>query len=127
MRKLVSKGPNFREAMSKNWNKWKREIEIGLDLSIERKVSTNSKVTMEMFVDWKWNILQEVDNKIISLKHWIRGKPCVKTTQKYVLVSIDKAVNNITMICKKYYATFILKEIGILDPGNETYEKINKN
>ena len=69
LRKLVSKGPNFREAMSINWNKCKREIEIGLDSAIEQIVSTNPKVTMEEFVDWKRKILQEVDNKIISLKH----------------------------------------------------------
>ena len=49
------------------------------------------------------------------------------TTRKVVLVPIDKAVNNIAIICKKYYVTVILKEIGILDAGNETYEKFNKN
>ena len=47
--------------------------------------------------------------------------------EKYVLVPIDKAANNIAIICKKYYVTVILKEIGILDAGNETYEKLNKN
>ena len=47
--------------------------------------------------------------------------------EKYVLVPIDKAANNTAIICKKYYVTVILKEIGILDAGNETYEKINKN
>ena len=35
LRKPVSKGPNFHKAMSINWSKCKREIEIGLDLSIE--------------------------------------------------------------------------------------------
>ena len=39
MRKLVRKGPSFREAMSVNWNKCKAEIEIGLDSSVERIVS----------------------------------------------------------------------------------------
>ena len=47
--------------------------------------------------------------------------------EKYVLVPIDKAANNIAIFFKKYYVTVILKEIGILDAGNETYEKINKN
>ena len=47
--------------------------------------------------------------------------------EKYVLVPIDKAANNTARICKKYYVTVILKEIGILDAGNETYEKVNKN
>ena len=35
LRKLVSKDPNFCEAMSLNCNNCKREIEIGLDSSIE--------------------------------------------------------------------------------------------
>ena len=72
LRKLVSKSPNFREAMSINWNKYKREIETGLQSSIERIVSTNLKVTMVEFVEWKIKILQKVDNKIISLKHRIK-------------------------------------------------------
>ena len=55
--------------MSINWNKFKREIEIGLDSSIERIVSANPKITTEEFAEWKRKILQEVGNKIISLKH----------------------------------------------------------
>ena len=35
LRKLISKGPNFRETMSINWNKCKRYIEIGLESSLE--------------------------------------------------------------------------------------------
>ena len=46
---------------------------------------------------------------------------------KYILVPIDKAAGNIAIICKKYFGTVILKKNGILDAGNETYEKINKN
>ena len=46
--------------------------------------------------------------------------------EKYVFIPTDKAANNIAIICKKYYVTVILKEIGILDAGNKTYEKINK-
>ena len=72
LRKLVSKDPNFCEAMSLNWNNCKREIEIGLDSSIERIISTNPKVITEEFVEWKKNILQEVVKKIISLKHRIK-------------------------------------------------------
>ena len=66
LRKVVSKGPSFLESVSINWNKCKRKIEIGLDSSKERIVSTNPKVTMEDFVDWKRKVLQEVDNKIID-------------------------------------------------------------
>ena len=95
---------------------------------------------MEKFVVWERKILQEVDYKIISLKHRIRfhktnavlKQDAVieyfnELQKKYALVPIDKAANNIAIICKKYYATVILKEIGILGAGNETDEKINKN
>ena len=115
-----------------------KKIEIGLDSSIEKIVSINPKVTMEEFVDWKRKIFQEVDNKIISLKHRIKvhkTSPVLKQDavieylnelhEKYVLVPIDRAANNIAIICKKYYINVILKEIEILDAGNETYEKIN--
>ena len=51
--KLFSKGLNFGEAMSINWNKFKRKIEIGLDSSIERIVSTNPKVTMDSLLNVK--------------------------------------------------------------------------
>ena len=47
--------------------------------------------------------------------------------EKYVSVPIDKGAKNIAIIRKKHYVTVILKQIGILDAGNETYAKINKN
>ena len=112
MRKLVSKSPNFREAISIHWNKCKREIEIGLDSRIERIVLANPKITTEEFVEWKRKILQEYDNKIISLKHRIKvhkTNPALKQDavieyfhelrEKYVFIPIDKAVNNIAIIC----------------------------
>ena len=55
----MSKGTNFREAMSINWNKCKREIEIGLNSSMERIGSTNPKVSIEEFVEWERKILQD--------------------------------------------------------------------
>ena len=126
--------------MSINWNKCKREIEIGLDSCIERIISTNPKMATEEFAEQKRKILQKVDNKIIFLKHRIKvhkTNPVLKQDVvieylhelhgKYVLVPVNKAANNTAIICKNYYVTVILKEIGILDAGNETYEKINKN
>ena len=40
----------------------------------------------------------------------------------FVLVPIDKAANNIAIICKRFYVEVILKEIGVLgELGNPTY------
>lgn len=39
------------------------------------------------------------------------------------MVPIDKAANNVSIICKRFYVEVILKEIGILGEGNNTYQK----
>ena len=39
---------------------------------------------------------------------------------KFVLVPTDKAANNITIVCKKYYISLIQKEIE-----SDTFEKVN--
>ena len=46
--------------------------------------------------------------------------------KKFVLVPIDKAANNIAVICKKYYVEVILKEIGFIGMGNSTYSQSEK-
>ena len=118
LRKLVRKSPNFREVMSINWNKFKREIEIGL-------ISISPKVMTENILEWKRKIFQEAENKTILLKHRIKVHKknlalkqdtvtqCLNELhEKYVFVS-QKAANNIAIICEKYY--IILKEIRISD------------
>ena len=47
--------------------------------------------------------------------------------EKYVLAPIDKASNNVSVICKKYYVEVILKEIGVLGNGSFTYEKASQS
>ena len=47
-----------------------------------------------------------------------------KLHRECVLVPIDKAANNIAIICKRHYIEVILKEIGHLgEEGNDTYVK----
>ena len=87
---------------------------------IERIVSTNYKLTMEDFAEWKRKILQKIDNKIISLKHQIKvHKANVVLKQnaiieylnelhkKYVLVPIDKAVLSFRSTLSNLYIIII--------------------
>ena len=68
---------------------------------------------MEEFADWKVKVIQEVHNKIISLKHQIKVhktntvlkkdvviKYLSELHEKYVLVPIDRAAGNIAIISK---------------------------
>ena len=41
------------------------------------------------------------------------------------MVPIDKASNNVAFICKRYYASVILQELGLLNDSTETYSKID--
>ena len=50
---------------------------------------------------------------------------CLSDLQaKYVIVPIDKASNNVAFICKRYYASVILKELGILGSATSTYTPV---
>jgi len=40
---------------------------------------------------------------------------------RYVMVPIHKAANNIAFVCKRYYAKILLNEFGILGMPNPTY------
>ena len=139
LRKLIQKGPNYRESRPINWNKCRDTIKNGLDTCSDKMIGEKN-ITTEQMGPWKNEILKKVDEKIQSLKRRIHPKrtqqvlknPDVaeylkKMHEKYVFVPIDKAGNNIAIICKRYYVEVILKEIGHLGNGNSTYEKSSKN
>ena len=39
---------------------------------------------------------------------------------------IDKAANNISFVCKKYYVQVLLKELGLLNTRSNTYQQVNE-
>ena len=139
LRQLIQKGPNFRESRPIIWKRCRDAIQSGLD-SCSEKMTDGKDITTEQMSPWKNEVLKKVDEKIRSFKGRIRPKrnqqvlkdPKVveylqKMHEKFVFVPIDKAGNNIAIICKRYYVEVILKEIGHLGNGNNTYEKTQKN
>ena len=46
---------------------------------------------------------------------------------RYVIVPIDKAANNISIICKRFYVLSLLKEVGAVGNVDPTYEISNIN
>ena len=58
-------------------------------------------------------------------------KCCLEDLQrKYIICSVDKASNNYVFVCKKFYLTTLMSELGVdihtLDcVGNDTYQPIN--
>ena len=101
---------------------------------------TLKDIEPEHLLSWKNKVLELVDLDIEKLKKKIKRQqtnPVLKQPEvvdylmsfqkKFVLTPIDKASNNVSIICKRYYVEVVLKEIGILGSGNETYEKANRS
>ena len=136
-RKLVTLGPNFREAKTIHWGHCKTEITSGLDTYISKVCSDFSEIQPEHLADWKNKVLELVDLDIEKLKRKVkkqRTNPVLKVAnylnlfhEKYVMTPIDKASSNVSVICKRYYEDVILKETGILGDGSETYEKADRS
>ena len=141
LRKLLSKGPNYREPVSIDFGKAKVEISLGLD-SVINTWSAEYGQDCCVFREWKETVLKLIDTKIEQLnrnfKHTTiipkleqpKVKHELKTLQdKFVMTPIDKASGNIAFICKRFYAKVLMKELGIDSPSNAspTYKKINKD
>ena len=137
LRSLLSKGPNYREPKSINFKHCLKNIKCALNCCVE-KMSNKYKLHESMFMAWKSSIIAKVEEKISSLKKKTKYriiKPILKDPQvikyleefhhKFVIVPIDKASNNFAFICKKFYISKILSEVGINGIPNPTYELSN--
>ena len=134
LRKLLTKGPKFRESAGICWNKAKQSIVDGLNESIKKWVDTNA-IPSSLFTEWKCKVLECVENKIDTLKTRILPRNVTRTLSdldvqnnleelqsRYVMVPIDKADSNIAFVCKRYYIKVLLKELALQGGNNITYE-----
>ena len=139
LRKLLSKGPNFREPKTLNYNKCFSSIEADLQNTVDH-LTCKYNLANNALEAWREAILAKVRNRIIHLKKKKtpqQSKPALKDPQilqylniihnNYVLVPIDKASNNIAIVCKRFYIERTMKELGLLDTISETYKISNTN
>ena len=86
---------------------------------------------------WRNTIAKCIDRRILSLDSSKRKgrfhsilkssstSSCLSLLQsKYVMVPIDKAANNIAFICKRFYATVLMEELGLSNESSYTYTRI---
>ena len=134
LRKLFSKGPNYREPKMLNYRKCKQSIESSIESSIHN-LATKYSLDVESFLEWKKKILELVENRIKILN--LRKVPSVtkpvlqdevvtaslaELHSKFVVVPIDKASNNVALICKRYYIQTLLNEVGVPRNASPTYK-----
>ena len=138
LRKLLGKGPNYREPKFVNYNKCLISIQTALDTTA---LSLKDKYNLpENSLDsWKNSIINKVKERIdvLKTKHVPQTtKPVLKDPvvveylqtihSNYVLVPVDKASNNVAIICKRFYIERILMEVGLKGSTSETYKLSTK-
>ena len=118
LRKLFSKGPNYREKKTINYSKCSKEIDISLT-ECASKLANKYNLDISLFDNWISLVRQKVADKIRHLKSTRtpqQTKPVLRDENvirylaeihnKYVIVPIDKAYNNFTIICKRLCDSF---------------------
>ena len=143
LRNLFQKGPKFRESKPIDWEKARTNILTGVNSCIKDwcyKHGYNEVI----FNEWKAKITESIDSRISILSQKITTTKTKLIGQdhmamqhlkhlhnNYVITPIDKASGNVAIICKRFYAQVLIKELGIekqnsTNAGN-TYLQINKN
>ena len=139
LRNLLEKGLNYREYCPVNWAKTYQYIRNGIHNMI-KNWSDKSNLALQKFSHYEQSILKHVKSQIDFCKSKYGQKvntnfiPVLKDQSvikelniihdKYVLTSVDKANNNVAIICKKFYLQTIYNELYAV---NETSEGLFGN
>ena len=139
LRQLLSKGPNYREARTINFKKCKVAIETSISSCVE-SLETKYNLTNNELKPWETKIMGLVEKRIKHLKSKITvsaTKPLLQDEEvtsalaelqrKFVIVPIDKASNNISIVCKRFYVQKLLTEVGVPGDTSSTYKLSERN
>ena len=119
LRSLLNKGLGYHEQQPPNKDKALVAIESGLDSYIH-SVSKIMSTQINCFIPWKVEVMKQVKRKLASSKSYkynnVLSKQNVKNElaklkKDFVFIPIDKAAQNVCIICKKYYIEVISKEV----------------
>ena len=141
LRNLFSKGPNYREPVTPNFEKVREEILTGAK-DLINTWSKKFKLDKHHFQEWYVEFDKLISDKISSTTNHFNirktvpileqyaPKMALKDLQsKYIITSIDKATGNVAFICKRFYAKILSEELGCNDHHkpleDKTYIKIN--
>ena len=125
LRKLIIKGPKYRENKGISLNKSKMNINSALDDYIGKFCNKNG-CNEQTFTEWKLKVLEIVDLRINQLSSKIGSysntsilkdrsvSQCLQDLHnRYVAVPIDKATGNVAFVCQRFYASVVVNELGL--------------
>ena len=126
--KHFEKGLNYIDQAPPSIHKSYQAAKIAIKNYCETMSSRLSK-PLEMFTEWQTLILESVHRQLQRFKPYdyftVLSDPVIQSElqtlhDKFVLVPTDKAQNNITVVCKKFYKSLIEKELS-----SDTYRLVN--
>ena len=95
-------------------------------------------ISKSFFSEWTNNIKNKINNRIEVLNNTLhiykhcdaQSSPDIRAALEnvqidFVLVPIDKATWNIALICKRFYASDIAKELVLGNKTRDTYNSID--
>ena len=134
LRKLLELGPNFREQKSKtNFNHIWKNVSSGISNCIE-SWARKENAPVEELDEWKVKLLCKLKQSLQKIKKNPRKIPMevLKQTKniedlenlhsKFIVLFVDKASNNVALVCKNYYFRVLMNELGLNQTENSTYE-----
>lgn len=138
LRKIFTKGPKYRQNKPVNLEKAKCCILNGLEDCVDTFCNKHD-IHKSVFNEWINKIKAKLNSRIEVLDSTLHnykcenslGSPDVKKAlelvhSKFVVVPVDKATGNIALICKRFYASVIAKELGLgINNSTETYNVVN--
>ena len=141
LRWLFEQGPNFREQKSKaNFSRVWKDLKKGIDECIDRwALKENSCI--ESLLEWKVKLLCRLKQNFDKLKRNPRkikkevlknaknNEDLLKLHSKFIVTFVDKASNNVVLVCKQFYFRTLIEELGLNQnqTSNETYRVETKD
>ena len=130
---VLRKGPEYREPVSFSWH---QNFNIIMDACEEyaRRWAKKEDVEVDTISEWVKSISDVLKRRIRRHKRSVNTRhesifcdPEVvrelsRLHENFAVVPADKAPNNYTFVCKKYYVSILIEELGLNSlPGNPTY------
>ena len=119
LRSLMERGLNYHDQQPPNKDVVINVIKSGID-SYVYKASNRLSVSISQFSAWKYFIMEKVGNIVNKCKPYSFNNVLTKSgpqnalaelQRDFVMVPVDKAANNVGLICKKFYHDVMTQEI----------------
>ena len=137
LRDILFKGPKYREARPFSW-KYNFKLVMDTVEQYARDWAKQEEVDVDCLSEWVKSIRRLLQRRIYMVSRSVNTKPksifedtdvkrhLADLHEQYVLVPADKASNNVVFVCKTYFYSCLMEELGMKGSNiNPSYERTN--